>query len=140
VLHSRVAVAAALAATVIAAAPAQAAPSLAPQVHALQLQMKALQKRTTALEKQVTTLKKDIATSELVAGASLILQRCTAAANADLFQATWSFLDIGRTPPYFGAQTPVDDGATCADLKLTRPGTTQPPNVGFFTSVVALLG
>ena len=117
---------------VFAAAASPAAAATDPKVAALQ-------KRVTALEKQVTTL---LRTNRLLIdalNANFAGDACSVAATADAFQVTWSAVDLlvqaAQAPPVFGPQTTVDDLRSCADVGVTRFGS-SPPSLGPFSTLI----
>jgi hypothetical protein len=119
--------AAVLALTLVAAAPATAAgPTL-----------KSLQAQITTLKKQVKTLQKQVKQDRSFSLASLAYSGCSFAVTADAFQGTWTALDAKfGAPPLFGAQTPVDDFGVCQAFSIVRVKNQNPPTVGVFQALL----
>jgi hypothetical protein len=123
----RLVLAAVLALTLVAAAPATAAgPTL-----------KSLQAQITTLKKQVKTLQKQVKADRSFSLASLAYSGCSFAVTADAFQGTWTALDARFSPtPLFGAQTPVDDFGVCQAFSIVRAKNQNPPTVGVFQALL----
>jgi hypothetical protein len=123
----RIALAAVLALTLVAAAPATAA---GPTLRSLQAQI-------TTLKKQVKTLQKRVKTNENLALGTLAYNGCSTAVAADAFQGTWTALDARLgAPPLFGTQTPVDDFGLCQAFSIVRARNQNPPTVGVFQALL----
>jgi hypothetical protein len=125
--------AAAAAAVLLVASPAGAGSAKAPTLKSLQAQI-------TSLQKQVKTLKKRATLDENVIGLTLEYSVCSTAVTADAFQDTFTGLDAyfaARTqPPYFGAQTPVNDYKTCGDFHVVRAHNQSPPNTNILRALL----
>jgi hypothetical protein len=123
----RLVLAAVLALTLVPAAPATAAgPTL-----------KSLQAQITTLKKQVKTLQKQVKANQNFALASLAYSGCSFAVTADAFQGTWTALDAKfGPPPFYGAQTPVDDFGVCQAFSIVRAKNQNPPTVGVFQALL----
>jgi hypothetical protein len=120
----------ALAAVVLlVASPAGAGSAKGPTLKSLQAQIRSLQK-------QVTTLKKKAALDESVIGLTLEYAVCSTAVTADTFQDTFTGLDAHFPPPYFGAQTPVNDYKTCSDFEVVRAHNQSPPNTNILRALL----
>ena len=141
----------AVAALALPAAQANAASSATPslaQFKALQKQVKALQTQMKAIQKWVpkSCTASTCLTLPLVSALGAInyeVSICQQAVIADAFQGTWNVIDqiSAATPavePSFGAQTPISDTGTCADIKIAR-SSGIPPTVSPFSSIVSLL-
>src|SRR6476659_11192879 len=113
----------------VVAAPAGASSTKGPTLKSLAAQVKALQK-------QVTTLKKRAALDESVIGLTLEYAVCSTAVTADTFQDTFTGLDAHFPPPYFGAQTPVNDYKTCSDFEVVRAHNQSPPNTNILRALL----
>jgi hypothetical protein len=128
----RLVLAAVLALTLAAAAPATAA---GPTLRSLQAQI-------TSLKKQVKTLQKQVKADRNFALGAFVYSGCSWAVTADALQGTWTALDarfvsLGQ-PALFGAQTPVDDFSICQDFKIVRARNQNPPTVGVFQALLNL--
>jgi hypothetical protein len=120
----------ALAAIVLlVASPAGAGSAKGPTLKSLQAQIKSLQK-------QVTTLKKKEAVDESVIGLTLEYAVCSTAVAADTFQDTFTGLDAHFPPPYFGAQTPVNDYKACSAFEIVRAHNQSPPNTNILRALL----
>jgi hypothetical protein len=108
----------------LAAPSAGAGAAKGPTLRSLQAQIKGLQKQVTKLKKRVTT-------DENFMDASLAYSVCSTAVTADTFQDTWTGLDgyfaAHALPPYFGAQTAVDDYQACSVFSVVRAHNQHPP-------------
>lgn len=123
----RLALAAVLALTLVAAAPAGAK---GPTLRSLQAQI-------TSLQKQVKTLKKQAATDRNFALGAFAYSACGWAVAADALQGSWTALDVRLgAPPLFGTQTPVDDFGICQSFKIVRAPNQNPPTVGVFQALL----
>jgi hypothetical protein len=113
----------------LVASPAGAGSAKAPTLKSLQAQIKSLQK-------QVTTLKKKEALDESVIGLTLEYAVCSTAVTADTFQDTFTGLDAHFPPPYFGAQTPVNDYKACSAFEIVRAHNQSPPNTNILRALL----
>jgi hypothetical protein len=108
----------------LAAPPAGAGAAKGPTLRSLQAQIKGLQK-------QVTTLKKRVTRDENFIDVTLAYSVCSTAVTADSFQDTWTGLDsyfaAHSLPPYFGAQTAVNDYEACSVFSVVRAHNQRPP-------------
>ena len=130
----RVVVAAAVAASLLAAALATPGAAGAAGA-ATDPKVAALQRRVTVLEKQVATL---LRTNRLLidaVNANFAGDACAVAATADAFQVTWSAVDLlaqaVQAKTYFGTQTTVDDLRSCSEVGVARLGASPPSLVPF---------
>jgi hypothetical protein len=102
--------------------------------------LKSLQAQITALQKQVTKLKKTVARDEGIQALTLAYAVCATAVTADTFQDTFTGLDgyfAARTlPPYFGAQTPVNDYSSCPAFSIVRAHNQNPPNTNILRALL----
>src|SRR5689334_14688447 len=121
----------AAAALLVVASPAGASSTKGPTLKSLTAQVKSLQK-------QVTTLKKRAATDETLIGLTLEYSVCSTAVAADTFQDTFTALDAKVPPPYFGAQTAVNDYQACSDLRIVRAHAHSPPNTNVLRALLVL--
>ena len=126
-------IAAAAAVVLLVASPAGAGSAKAPTLKSLQAQI-------TSLQKQVKTLKKRATLDENIIGLTLEYSVCSTALTADAFQDTFTGLDayfVARAlPPYFGAQTPVNDYKTCGDFQVVRAHNQSPPNTNILRALL----
>jgi len=126
-------IAAAAAVVLVVASPAGAGSAKAPTLKSLQAQI-------TSLQKQVKTLKKRAALDENVIGLTLEYAVCSTAVTADAFQDTFTGLDAyfaaRAQPPYFGAQTPVNDYKACQDFQIVRAHNQSPPNTNILRALL----
>jgi hypothetical protein len=113
----------------LVASPAGAGSAKGPTLKSLQVQIKSLQK-------QVTTLKKKEALDESVIGLTLEYAVCSTAVTADTFQDTFTGLDAHFPPPYFGAQTPVNDYKACSAFEVVRAHNQSPPNTNILRALL----
>jgi hypothetical protein len=113
----------------LVASPAGAGSAKGPTLKSLQAQIKSLQK-------QVTTLKKKEALDESVIGLTLEYAVCSTAVTADTFQDTFTGLDAHFPPPYFGAQTPVNDYKACSAFEVVRAHNQSPPNTNILRALL----
>ena len=113
----------------LVASPAGAGSAKGPTLKSLQAQIKSLQK-------QVTTLKKKEALDESVIGLTLEYAVCSTAVTADTFQDTFTGLDAHFPPPYFGAQTPVNDYKACSAFEIVRAHNQSPPNTNILRALL----
>jgi hypothetical protein len=127
------AIAAFAAVVLIVASPAGASSTKGPTLKSLAAQVKSLQK-------QVTTLKKRAAAEENGIIFTLEYAVCSTAVTADTFQDTFTGLDsyfaARGLPPYFGAQTPVNDYKACQDFKVVRAHNQNPPNTNILRALL----
>ena len=127
--------AAVVALALLVAAPAPAAPAKGPTLKSLQTQI-------TSLKKQVKTLKRQVTTAQNVAVASLAYGACSTAVTADTFQDTYAGLDsyfgAHTLPPYFGAQTVLNDYGSCRALSITRTHNQSPPSTSILRALIDL--
>ncbi len=128
----RLVLAAVLALTLVAAAPATAA---GPTLRSLQAQI-------TTLKKQVKTLQKQVKTDHNFALGAFVYSGCGWAVTADALQGTWTALDARFVSEghaaLFGTQTPVDDLGICADFSIVRAKNENPPTVGVFQALLGI--
>jgi hypothetical protein len=125
----RLVLAAVLALTLAAAAPATAA---GPTLRSLQTQI-------TSLKKQVRTLQKQVKADRNFALGAFVYSGCSWAVTADALQGTWTALDARLgAPPLFGAQTPINDFGICQDFKIVRAPNQNPPTVAVFQALLNL--
>lgn len=117
----------------LVASPAGAGSAKAPTLKSLQAQI-------TSLQKQVKTLKKRAALDENIIGLTLEYSVCSTAVTADAFQDSFTGLDAyfaaHALPPYFGAQTPVNDYKTCGDFQVVRAHNQSPPNTNILRALL----
>jgi hypothetical protein len=117
----------------LAAPPAGAGAAKGPTLRSLQAQI-------TSLQKQVKTLKKRVSTDENIIDATLAYSVCSTAVTADTFQDTWTGLDAyfpaHSLPPYFGAQTPVNDYQACGVFSVVRAHNQRPPTTNVLRALL----
>jgi hypothetical protein len=141
--------AAVLATAATAATPTPLERSLLRQVAALTKQEKTLTREVTVMQKQVTTLQKQATTDEtalkqLATGleVSIALTFCSTAVTSDQMIGLYGVVDQLAQPvlqkPFFGPQTPLDDGGACQAFGIAR-AQTVPPSLAQFSAVLALL-
>jgi hypothetical protein len=101
------------------------------KIQQLQAQVKALKTRIGALEERQTRL--------------AALGACSLAVTFDALHNTWAILDVLAAAvsgqPYFGPQTPLDDGGACNALGVERKPAkvTSPKRAGFVARVISAL-
>ncbi len=126
----RLVLAAVLALTLVAAAPATAA---GPTLRSLQAQI-------TTLKKQVKTLQTQVKADRNFALGAFAFSGCSWAVTADALQGTWTALDARFVSEshaaLFGTQTPVDDFGTCQAFKIVRARNQNPPTVGVLQALL----
>ena len=102
--------------------------------------LKSLQAQITSLQKQVKTLKKRVVADESIQGLTLAYSVCTTAVTADTFQDTFTGLDgyfaAHTLPPYFGAQSPVNDYQSCPAFSVVRAHNQNPPNTNILRALL----
>jgi hypothetical protein len=117
----------------LVASPAGAGSAKAPTLKSLQAQI-------TALQKQVKTLKKRVVSDESIQALTLAYAVCTTAVTADTFQDTFTGLDgyfaARSLPPYFGAQTTVNDYQSCPAFSVVRAHNQSPPNTNILRALL----
>lgn len=127
------ALAAVAAVVLLVASPAGAGSAKAPTLKSLQAQI-------TSLQAQVKKLKKQVVSDENITGLTLAYSVCAAAVTSDTFQDTFMGLDsyfAGRSlPPYFGAQTPVNDYQSCQAFSVVRAHGQSPPNTNILRALL----
>ena len=120
-------------ALLVVAPPASAGATKGPTLKSLAAQIKSLQK-------QVTKLKKQVNSDENIQALTLAYAVCSAAVTADTFQDTFTGLDgyfaAHSLPPYFGAQTPVNDYSSCPAFSVVRAHNQSPPNTNILRALL----
>ena len=132
-MRQGLAIAATAAVVLLIAAPAGAGSTKGPTLKSLQAQI-------TSLQKQVKTLKKRVTTDENVMGLTLAYSVCSTAATSDVLQDTFAGLDgyfaSHSLPPYFGAQSPVNDYQSCQAFSVVRAHNQSPPNTNILRALL----